>query len=162
MKKTGTSFSILGTEEKCNGDTARRLGNEYLANTAIEENIGTLKKYNVKKIVTGCPHCFNTIKNEYPDFGFEAEVIHHTQLIKDLQKEGKLGANKIPEELQTVTYHDSCYLGRHNDEYESPRESLTNLEKVEIKEMPRNKERGFVVRWRWQNVDGRNHWHTSK
>ncbi len=143
MNKAGLSFSILGTEEKCNGDTARRLGNEYLANTAIQENIETMKKYDIKKIVTGCPHCFNTIKNEYPDFGFNAEVIHHSQLIADLQKTGKIKSEIIPEDIQSMTYHDSCYLGRHNEEYESPRQSLQNLQKVELVEMERTKENGF-------------------
>ncbi|MGE0173837.1 MAG: (Fe-S)-binding protein [Oligoflexales bacterium] len=143
LNKAGISFSILGTEEKCNGDTARRLGNEYLANMAIEENVETMKKYNVKKVVTGCPHCFNTIKNEYPDFGFKAEVVHHSELISGLIKEGKIQSGDVPSETQTVTYHDSCYLGRHNDVYESPRESIAQLGNIELKEMERSKEKGF-------------------
>lgn len=143
MQTANISFSILGTEEKCNGDTARRLGNEYLANMAIQENVETLKKYNVKKVVTGCPHCFNTIKNEYPDFGFNAEVIHHSELISDLVENGKIKASSVPSEAKSVTYHDSCYLGRHNDVYEEPRAAIESFTKVPVKEMERNKEKGF-------------------
>jgi len=143
MKSAGISFSILGTEEKCNGDTARRLGNEYLANTAIAENVETLKKYNVKKVVTGCPHCFNTIKNEYPDFGFKAEVVHHSQLISDLTNSGKIKASEIPQAAKDVTYHDSCYLGRHNEVYEQPREALKKVPGLNLKEMKRIKTKGF-------------------
>lgn len=143
MKTADVSFSILGTEEKCNGDTARRLGNEYLADMAIQENIETMKKYNVKKVVTGCPHCFNTIKNEYPDFGFKAEVIHHSEMISNLQKEGKIKSGDVPDAVKNVTYHDSCYLGRHNDVYESPREAISNTTGTKPKEMDRSKEKGL-------------------
>ena len=143
MKSANVSFSILGTEEKCNGDTARRLGNEYIANMAIRENVETFKKYSVKKIVTGCPHCFNTIKNEYPEFGYKAEVIHHSELISELVNTGKIKPTQVPAEAKSVTYHDSCYLGRHNDVYEAPREAITKFTKVPIKEMERIKEKGF-------------------
>ena len=146
MQNAGVSFSILGTEEKCNGDTARRSGNEYLADMQIQENIDTMKRYGVKKIVTGCPHCFNTIKNEYPDFGYKAEVIHHSELISDLVKSGKVkstNSKKVAEEVSKVTYHDSCYLGRHNDVYSAPREALSQATGGEVTEMQRTKDNGF-------------------
>lgn len=143
LNKSGTTFSILGREEKCNGDTARRVGNEYLANMQISENIETMKRYNVKKIVTGCPHCFNTIKNEYPDFGFNAEVIHHSELIADLLDSGKVTTGDVPEATKNATFHDSCYLGRHNKIYNEPRAALESVLKSPLREMPRTKENGF-------------------
>lgn len=143
MQKAGVSFSILGTEEQCNGDTARRAGNEYLANALITANVETMKGYKVKKIVTGCPHCFNTIKNEYPDFGFNAEVIHHTELIQNLIEAKKVQPKDIGKVDQTLTYHDSCYLGRHNDIYEEPRKSLESFSGKKMVEMPRTKDNGF-------------------
>ena len=142
LKEAGIKFAILGKEEKCNGDTARRAGNEYLANMQIEENIKTLKKYQVKKIVTACPHCFNTFSNEYPDFGFKVETIHHSQLITELLEAGKIKPQQVDGSLQQMTYHDSCYLGRHNEVYKEPRSAL-KIEGVQLKEMPRNKENGF-------------------
>lgn len=143
MQKANVSFSILGSEEKCNGDTARRLGNEYLANMQIQENIETLKRYNVKKVVTGCPHCFNTLKNEYPDFGFQAEVVHHSELIADLTKSGRLKPGQSVPAASQLTYHDSCYLGRHNGVYDSPREAVAAVPGVTMTELPRSREKGF-------------------
>lgn len=142
MQKAGVNFRILGTEEKCNGDTARRLGNEYLAQMLIKENIETLNKYNVKKVVTACPHCFHSIGREYKQFGGNYEVMHHSQFIDNLISEGRIQLNNN-QEKNKVTYHDSCYLGRYNNVYESPRNTLKSMEGVEFVEMERIKSRGF-------------------
>ena len=137
LNKANINFAILGKHEKCNGDSARRAGQEYLADMQIKENIETLKSFKVKKIITGCPHCFHTIKNEYPDFDYKVDVIHHSQLIDKLIDENKITP---PSSKQLTTYHDSCYLGRHNNIYTQPRKSLKNISTVE---MPRNKNKGF-------------------
>ncbi len=142
LQKAGVNFRILGTEEKCNGDTARRLGNEYLAQMMMMENIGTLNKYGVKKIVTACPHCYHSLKNEYKQFGGEYEVKHHTELISELIDENKIKV-KDSADIQKITYHDSCYLGRYNDVYNPPRASLSKISSVELVEMKRNKSRGY-------------------
>ena len=142
MQKAGVDFRILGTEEKCNGDTARRLGNEYLAQNLMQENIATLNNYSVKKIVTACPHCFNSIKNEYPKLGGKYEVLHHSEFIDNLIKSNKISL-KNDVEIQNLTYHDSCYLGRYNSIYEQPRNVLTSIENIKITEPIRNKEEGF-------------------
>lgn len=142
MKKANIDFRILGTEEKCNGDTARRLGNEYLAQTLIQENVETLNGYNVKKIVTACPHCYNSLKNEFKQFGGNYEVIHHSQLIEQMISEKKI-VLKSDAEKEKMTYHDSCYLGRYNNIYDAPRNLLNGVEGIELIEMKRNKSRGF-------------------
>jgi Fe-S oxidoreductase/nitrate reductase gamma subunit len=141
LKLAGIKFAILGAEESCCGEPARRLGNEYLFQMQAQKNIELMKGYGVKRIVTACPHCFNTIKNEYPQFGGEFEVIHHTQLIARLIKEGRLKINKARGEV--VTYHDPCYLGRYNDIYQPPRQILKNIPGTKIVEMEQNRERGF-------------------
>ncbi|MDR3610630.1 MAG: heterodisulfide reductase-related iron-sulfur binding cluster [Ignavibacteriaceae bacterium] len=142
MQKANISFRILGIEEKCNGDTARRLGNEYLAQMMMQENIQTLNKYGVKKIVTACPHCFHSLGNEYKQFGGNYEVIHHSQFIEELLVSGKIKL-KSDSALSKVTYHDSCYLGRYNSVYESPRNALRSIKDLELIEMKRNKSKGF-------------------
>ena len=136
MRKAGVRFAILGKEEKCTGDPARRMGNEYLAQSLIQENVNALNNYGVKKVVTACPHCFNAIKNEWKDFGGTFEVVHHTQLIAQLIKDGKIKPSKGTEEK--ITYHDSCYIGRWNDEYQAPRSILNSLPMVKITEMEKN------------------------
>lgn len=141
MQKAGVNFRILGTEEKCNGDTARRLGNEYLAQQMMQENIEKLNGYGVKKIVTACPHCFNSIKNEYKQFGGNFEVLHHSEMIEALLEAGSIQVKKTG--VRKVTFHDSCYLGRYNDTYEAPRETLKAIPGVTLTEMERNKSRGF-------------------
>ncbi|MCH7973563.1 MAG: 4Fe-4S dicluster domain-containing protein [Bacteroidetes bacterium] len=144
MQKGNIDFRILGTEEKCNGDTARRLGNEYLAQTMMKENIEKLNNYNVKKIVTACPHCFHSLKNEYKQFGGNFEVVHHTEFIDEMLSESKLEMNNNGDKTAIdVTYHDSCYLGRYNNIFDSPRNSLGKVEKINYIEMKRSKTRGL-------------------
>jgi Fe-S oxidoreductase len=150
LEEAGLNWAILGPEESCSGDPARRIGNEYLYQMLAEQNIETLNGYKeahkLKKVVTACPHCFNTIKNEYPQFNGHFEVVHHTQLISKLLEEGKI---KTADGLANtkITYHDPCYLGRYNDVYDAPRFVLNSLgsglKKVDFVEMPRNKSKSF-------------------
>ncbi|MCF8259474.1 MAG: 4Fe-4S dicluster domain-containing protein [Melioribacteraceae bacterium] len=143
MQKAGVDFRILGTEEKCNGDSARRLGNEYLAQMMMMDNVETLNNYGVKKIVTGCPHCFNSLKNEFPQFGGEYEVIHHSEMIDELISDGKIKLKEKSEISSKTTFHDSCYLGRYNGIYDEPRDSISKINGLELVEMERNKQKGF-------------------
>lgn len=134
LQAAGINFGILGAEESCCGDPARRMGDEYLFQTLCEKNIELLKGYNVKKILTACPHCFNSLKHEYPQFGGNFEVIHHTQFITDLIGDGKLKLGGL-DGNRVVAYHDSCYLGRYNDIYQPPRDILKaigGIKKVEL------------------------------
>jgi Fe-S oxidoreductase/nitrate reductase gamma subunit len=140
FNQAGINFGILGQEEFCCGDSARRIGNEYLAQILIQQNIDTFKKYNIKKVIVSCPHGYNTFKNEYPLFGYKLEVVHHSELISDLIKKGKLNLNNKLD--QSVTYHDSCYLGRYNQIYESPRKILKSL-CSNFKEMELSESKGF-------------------
>jgi len=141
MQRAGVTFAILAAEEKCTGDPARRIGNEYLFQTLAKDNISTLSKYNVKKIVTACPHCFNTLKNEYPQFGGRYEVLHHSQLLDELLASGRLKPEKPV--AAKITHHDSCYLGRYNDIYDEPRRVLESLPQVQTVEMTRCRDKGF-------------------
>ncbi len=138
LKEAGVDFAILGPRESCTGDPARRMGDEYTFQKLAKQNIGTLNEARVKKIVTTCPHCFNTIGNEYSDFGGRYEVVHHTEFLAGLVREGKL---KTLAGDRTITYHDSCYLARHNDVREAPRELAAAAGRAV--EMPRNRERTF-------------------
>jgi Fe-S oxidoreductase len=138
MNVAGVSFAILGNEERNSGDTARRMGNEFLFQQLCEENIANFQAYGVKKIVTIDPHAYNTFKNEYPEFGLEAEVYHHTELIWKLIKEGRIKPSK--EVKEAIAYHDSCYLGRYNNIFDIPRQILKSVPGIKILEMERNKE----------------------
>jgi Fe-S oxidoreductase len=140
MKMAGVKFAILGTEEKCNGDAARRMGNEYLAQMLIQENVATLNKYNVKKIVTTCPHCLQSLGKEYKQFGGDYEVVHHTTFLRGLIEQGKL--KLTASQKQKITFHDPCYLGRYNDEYDAPR-ALVDAVASERAEMKRSRDRSF-------------------
>ena len=135
-------FAVLGTEESCTGDPAKRAGNEFAFMMSAMQNIQVLNGYEIKKIVTACPHCFNTIKNEYPELGGKYEVIHHTQLINGLMKEGKLSVSGGDFKGKKITFHDPCYLGRANDVYEAPREVLQKLD-AELVEMKNCKAKGL-------------------
>jgi Fe-S oxidoreductase len=151
LQAAGVSFAILGKEEICNGDPARRIGNEYLYQMLAQENVETLNRYGVKKVLTACAHCFNTIKNEYPQFGGSYEVVHHTQFLTELIASGRLtlrgeGAAILGQGAAngTVTYHDPCYMGRYNDVYEEPRRALKSLPLAgEVVEMQRSRRQSF-------------------
>jgi len=142
LNQANVSFAVLGTEEGCTGDPAKRSGNEFLFQMQAFTNIEILNAYEVKKIVTTCPHCFNTLKNEYPSLGGSYEVLHHTQFLKTLLDEGKITVEGGKFNGKRITYHDPCYLGRANNVYEAPREVLEKLE-AEIIEMKRCKSNGL-------------------
>ena len=141
LNEAGVSFAILGNKEKNSGDTPRRLGNEFLFQELASKNIAEFEKNEIKKIVTIDPHAYNIFKNEYPDFGFEGEVYHHTELLAMLVKEGKLSPKHAVNEK--ITFHDSCYLGRYNEVYSPPREILKAIPGVRLIEMDRNRENGM-------------------
>jgi len=143
LHQAKVDFAILGTEESCTGDPARRAGNEFIFQMTALQNVEVLNMYNVKKIVTACPHCFNTIANEYPDLGGNYDVVHHTQFIKELIDEGRLkieGGGVF--EGKKITYHDSCYLGRVNGIYEAPRSILEQLDS-DLVELKRSRANGL-------------------
>lgn len=143
LDKVGINYAILGKEEMCTGDPVRRAGNEFMFQMMAYQNIQVLNNYNIKKIVTACPHCFNTLSNEYPELGGHYEVIHHTSFLQQLIDEGKI---RLREggifRGKRITYHDSCYLGRANDIYEAPRKVLEALD-TELVEMKRCRSNGL-------------------
>lgn len=142
LHKSNVDFAVLGTEESCTGDPAKRAGNEFLFQMQAVTNIEVLNAYEIKKIVTACPHCFNTIKNEYPELGGRYEVMHHTQFLKSLLDEGRLSIEGGQFKGKRITFHDPCYLGRGNDIYEAPRELIRKLD-AELVEMKSCKSRGL-------------------
>ena len=159
----GVSFGVLGNGETCTGDSARRAGNEFLFQGLAQQNVETFREHKVKKVVSTCAHCFNTLKNEYQEFGIELEVVHHTQLLNRLVREGKLTpvAEGAGAAKRSITYHDPCYIGRHNQVYEPPRELLQVMPGAEFTEMPRNSERSFCCgaggarMWMEENIGSR-------
>jgi len=138
LNKANIEFAVLGTEESCTGDPAKRAGNEFLFQMQAMTNIEVLNGYEIKKIVTTCPHCFNTLKNEYPELGGKYEVMHHTQFLKSLLEEGRITIEGGKFKGKRITFHDPCYLGRANKVYEAPRELIKKLD-VELVEMKRCK-----------------------
>jgi Fe-S oxidoreductase/nitrate reductase gamma subunit len=141
LQAAGVSFAILGEEETCTGDPARRLGNEYLFQILAQQNVETLNAYQVRKVVTHCPHCFNTLKNEYPQFGGHYEVMHHSQLLAHLIETGRIQPSQA--RMEKITFHDACYLGRHNDVFAEPRQVLQSIPGVELQEMRWNQRKGL-------------------
>lgn len=140
LEKAGVKYAVLGREEKCTGDPARRVGNEFLFEMMAKDNVETLNGYGVKKIVTSCPHCFNTLRNEYPQFGGDYEVYHHSEFLAKLVDEGRI--NPIEQTERKVTFHDPCYLGRHNGVFDAPRQ-LVRISSRSTVEMKQNREQGF-------------------
>ncbi|WP_109300093.1 (Fe-S)-binding protein [Aquimarina sp. AU474] len=142
LHNANVDFAVLGTEESCTGDPAKRSGNEFLFQMQAVTNIEVMNAYEIKKVVTACPHCFNTLKNEYPALGGDYEVMHHTQFLKSLLDEGRLSVEGGKFKGKRITFHDPCYLGRANNVYEAPRDLLRKLE-VELIEMKRCKRNGL-------------------
>lgn len=142
LNKANVSFAVLGAEESCTGDPAKRAGNEFLFQMQAVTNIEVMNAYEIKKVVTACPHCFNTIKNEYPGLGGQYEVVHHTQFLKQLLAEGRISMEGGQFKGKRITFHDPCYLGRANGVYEAPRELIRKLD-AELVEMKNCKKKGL-------------------
>lgn len=142
LNRAQVFFAVLGTEESCTGDPAKRAGNEFLFQMQAVSNIEVLNAYQIKKVVTACPHCFNTLKNEYPELGGKYEVVHHTQFLDELIKNGKITLEGGKFKGKRITYHDPCYLGRANNVYEAPRDLIEKLD-AELVEMKNCKKRGL-------------------
>ncbi len=142
LNNANVSFAVLGTEESCTGDPAKRAGNEFLFQMQAVTNIEVMNAYGIKKVVTACPHCFNTLKNEYPGLGGTYEVVHHTQFLKQLLEEGKISLEGGTYKGKRITYHDPCYLGRANNVYEAPRDLIRKLD-AELVEMKNCKKKGL-------------------
>ncbi|MEA1787397.1 (Fe-S)-binding protein [Arenibacter sp. GZD96] len=142
LHKAKVRFAVLGTEESCSGDPAKRAGNEFLFQMQAITNIEVMNAYEVKKVVTACPHCFNTLKNEYPELGGTYEVVHHTQFLQQLLQEGKIALEGGQFKGKRITFHDPCYLGRANNVYEAPRELIRKLD-AELVEMKNCKKKGL-------------------
>ena len=156
MNEANIAYACLGNEETCTGDSARRIGNEYLFQTMAEQNKETFEQYNFKKIVTQCPHCFTTLKNDYAEMGIELDVVHHSQYIDELINEKKIEPKPYLDE--DITFHDPCYLGRHNGEYDAPRKVLQSvLKEGSIKEMEQSKSESFCC-----GAGGGNMWYEIK
>ena len=156
MNEANIDYACLGNEETCTGDSARRIGNEYLFQTMAEQNKETFEQYNFKKIVTQCPHCFTTLKNDYAEMGIELDVVHHSQYIDELINEKKIEPKPYLDE--DITFHDPCYLGRHNGEYDAPRKVLQSvLKEGNIKEMEQSKSDSFCC-----GAGGGNMWYEIK
>jgi len=142
LNKANVSFAVLGTEESCTGDPAKRAGNEFLFQMQAVTNIEVMNAYEVKKVVTACPHCFNTLKNEYPGLGGNYEVVHHTQFLKELLESGRISMEGGMYKGKRITFHDPCYLGRANNIYEAPRDLIRKLN-AELVEMKNCKKKGL-------------------
>ena len=157
LNESGVDYGILGNEESCTGDSARRIGNEYLFQMQAEQNIETFKKYGIKKIITQCPHCLTTLKNDYAEMGFDLDVIHHSQFISDQINDGTIKPKKNIND--DYTFHDACYVGRHHGEYDAPRNVLQSVlsDEANVVEMPRNKDQSFCC-----GAGGGNMWYEIK